>query len=389
MPFFCDMRTAIFIFFCFLTGYATGQNAVSGSVPNAVPNAQFEEYVYCPAGINQSEMEILVDWKQMGSGTPDYYNTCGKDMGVPANIFGVRSAAAGSGYAGLVAYSPSKRDYREYLQARINFPLRAGEWYCLEMKVALADNAQYVCDGMGAVVSELPYRQRGHTNLSLKPQLSNPDGHLLYFQPDWVHLSTSFMAGGGEEYIIIGNFKPDKELDVKARNVEVVRGKPVHHAYYYLDDVILRPATGPDDCSNTVIELAKIAAEDDFSDRDYRTVRLQSVLFDFDRDVINPEAEDILGEVLLVLKRNPYYEIEVAGHSDIIGTENYNVDLSKRRSERVIDFLSSRGIASDRLRINYHGSAQPVTTNETEEGRQQNRRVEFLIVEKQYEEMGK
>lgn len=373
------MRVIILIVFWLVGGISAAQNLV--------PNSGFNDYVYCPVGINQNELEILTDWKQVGTGTPDFYHACGKDMGVPSNLFGVRPAATGEGYAGIVAFSPSKRNFREYLQARLTSPLRSGEWYCIEMSVALADNAQYVCDGMGAFLSELPVRKRGHTYLNFKPQLSNPNGHLLYLNPDWTVLSTTFMATGGEEYIIIGNFKSDDAMEIKARNMEVVRGKPVHHAYYYLDNISVKLAAGPEDCGNTVLQLAEIAAREDFSDRDYRTVRLQSVLFDFDEDVITPEADKALAEVLLVLKRNPYYEIEVAGHADIVGRDEYNLDLSKRRSQQVIDYLGSRGISKNRLRINYHGSAEPVTTNETEEGRQQNRRVEFLIVEKQYEEM--
>lgn len=361
--------------------------AQTASGQNAVPNASFESYVYCPVGINQSRIEILDDWEQVGSGTPDYFHSCGSDMGVPSNIFAVRNAANGEGYAGVVVFSPSKRSYREYLQAKLDYPLRKGEWYCVEMKVALADNAGYICDGIGIALSNLRYRKHGHENMALKPVLANPAGHLLYAQPDWVHLSTSFVAKGGEEYIILGNFVPDGDMQVKARNVEVARGKPVHHAYYFIDDVKLTPAIGPDDCSNTVLALSKAVRDSTFEHKDYRTVRLQSVLFGFDGDEITRESSKVLSEVLLVLKRNPYYEIEVAGHADIIGAEAYNYDLSKRRSERVIEFLSSRGISTNRLRIKYHGSSQPVTTNQTEAGRHQNRRVEFLIVEKQYQEM--
>lgn len=379
MPFFC-MRNLCQILFVLLPLPAIGQNLVS--------NPEFNDYVYCPVSINQGEIEILKEWEQVGSGTPDYYNKCADEMGVPGNVFGIRNAAAGDGYAGLVAFSPSKRNYREYLQARLRSPLRSGEWYCLEMKVALADNAQYICDGMGAVLSEFPYRKRGHGHLPLEAQLSNPSGHLLYFQQEWIHLSASFMAKGGEEYIILGNFVADEDLQVKSRNAEVVRGKPVHHAYYFVDDIRLNLIHGPDDCSNTIAFLQTAVKDSTIEDKDYRTVRLQSVLFDFDGDEITDASAKILSEVLLVLKRNPYYEIEVAGHADIIGSDTYNVELSRRRSERVIAYLSTRGIASRRLRINYHGSAQPVTTNETEEGRQQNRRVEFLIVEKQYEEFG-
>ncbi len=374
------MIRSLTILLVFVTAVSTAQNLV--------PNARFDDYVYCPVGINQSTLEILKDWSQVGSGTPDYFHSCGTDMGVPRNIFGKREAAAGDGYAGLVAFSPSKRNYREYLQIKLTSPLRTGEWYCIEMKVALADNALYTCDGLGMALSQFPYRKQGHTHLPIEPVLENPAGHVLYFYPDWIHLSTSFIAEGQEEYLIIGNFLADEMMQVKTRNVEVTRGKPVHHAYYFIDDVSIRLARGPDDCDNTVVVLKNAVENTELKDMDYRAVRLQSILFEFDTEQITPEAEEVLSQVLLVLKRNPYYEVEVAGHTDIVGREGYNLGLSRRRSEQVIHYLNSRGISSKRLRINYHGSAQPVTTNETAAGRQQNRRVEFLIVEKQYGDFG-
>ncbi len=382
MPFFATISVLIGIFLSALLSPLCGQNLV--------PNPLFDEFVYCPVGINQTELEILHHWKQTTRGTPDYYHTCGNEMGVPNNVFGYREPAAGEGYLGLVAFSPSRRNYREYMHAQLSSPLRKGEWYCVSMKVALAQNATYISDGIGAALTPLPFPRTRNMDIQYPAELNNPPGNLLYYQEDWVTISAPYLATGGEQYITVGNFRADEDLLVKNRLVDVKKGKLVHHAYYFIDDVQVVLVSGPTECDDTVYEMAAAveaeAAADPPEDRNYRTVRLQSVLFDFDEDVITTESREQLNEVVRVLKRNPYYEIEVVGHADIIGTEEYNIGLSRRRSEQVIAFLYDRGIAKNRLRIRYFGSAQPVTTNETEEGRQQNRRVEFLILEKQYEE---
>jgi len=68
-----------------------------------------------------------------------------------------------------------------------------------------------------------------------------------------------------------------------------------------------------------------------------------------------------------------------------MGSAEYNVDLSRKRAEAVVDYLKQKGISADRLSINYHGSSTPVANNDSAEGRALNRRVEFEIRERKYE----
>jgi len=77
--------------------------------------------------------------------------------------------------------------------------------------------------------------------------------------------------------------------------------------------------------------------------------------------------------------------MEISGHTDEIGSTEYNVDLSKRRAERVIQYLADKGINRSRLRIKYFGKSKPAADNTTEEGRHQNRRVEFQILVQSYQ----
>jgi OOP family OmpA-OmpF porin len=101
------------------------------------------------------------------------------------------------------------------------------------------------------------------------------------------------------------------------------------------------------------------------------------VLFDFDKAQLKSGAYPILDEGVTVLENNPGLNIEIQGYTDSTGAEDYNLKLSQKRADSVMDFLVSRGIDPGRLSAKGYGSANPVASNDTAEGRAKNRRVEF------------
>ncbi|MBN2890663.1 MAG: PD40 domain-containing protein [Bacteroidales bacterium] len=109
-------------------------------------------------------------------------------------------------------------------------------------------------------------------------------------------------------------------------------------------------------------------------------VVLKNIFFDFDQATLRNESVSELMRVVLFLDQNPSVKIEISGHTDNKGSYDYNKKLSKERAKSVVDFLVSKGIEASRL--TYRGAAydEPVASNETEEGRQMNRRVEFKII---------
>jgi outer membrane protein OmpA-like peptidoglycan-associated protein len=111
-----------------------------------------------------------------------------------------------------------------------------------------------------------------------------------------------------------------------------------------------------------------------------RKIVLRGVNFDFDKSNIRPDARPILDEAIKVLKSEPQIKITVDGYTDSIGTEAYNLKLSDRRASSVARYLEAGGIAANRLDPIGHGESDPVATNETAEGRAQNRRVELNVV---------
>jgi len=105
----------------------------------------------------------------------------------------------------------------------------------------------------------------------------------------------------------------------------------------------------------------------------------EKVLFGYDRSDLNTSAETNLTKLVNVLQKYPDTNIEVIGHTDSKGTDDYNQGLSQRRASSVASYLRTQGISSSRLATKGMGEADPVAANDTEEGRTQNRRVEFVI----------
>ncbi len=104
---------------------------------------------------------------------------------------------------------------------------------------------------------------------------------------------------------------------------------------------------------------------------------LEGVNFDFDKSTLRQEDIGSLDDDVEALKAWGDVNIEVAGHTDSMGSDEYNMKLSQQRAEAVRNFLISRGVAADRLTAKGYGEAQPVADNATEEGRFKNRRVEL------------
>lgn len=105
--------------------------------------------------------------------------------------------------------------------------------------------------------------------------------------------------------------------------------------------------------------------------------------FDFDKSNVKPEYYDLLKNIKEFVEQNNY-EITIVGHTDSIGSNQYNFGLSRRRAEAVKAKLLEFGLAEDRIvGIEAMGEEQPIATNETKEGRAQNRRVEFKLVQRE------
>ncbi|HUP92283.1 MAG TPA: OmpA family protein [Solimonas sp.] len=111
-----------------------------------------------------------------------------------------------------------------------------------------------------------------------------------------------------------------------------------------------------------------------------RIIELKGVTFEYDKARLRPDAETILDSAVAILKRYPDMNVEVAGHTDDHGSDDYNQKLSERRAAAVADYFRSHGIPAAQLTVKGYGEAEPVVSNDTDEGRERNRRVELRML---------
>jgi outer membrane protein OmpA-like peptidoglycan-associated protein len=110
-----------------------------------------------------------------------------------------------------------------------------------------------------------------------------------------------------------------------------------------------------------------------------REVIRGDVLFDFDKSTLKPQATQLLAGIVQQLKNDPSLGADIVGHTDSVGTEEYNMGLSERRAKAVSNHMVRNGIAATRLNVRWMGEKQPVAPNTTDAGRAQNRRVEITL----------
>jgi OOP family OmpA-OmpF porin len=110
-----------------------------------------------------------------------------------------------------------------------------------------------------------------------------------------------------------------------------------------------------------------------------KKIVLRGVNFDFDKANIRADARPILDQAVTMLKEEGTITIVAEGHTDAVGSDQYNERLSVRRATAVKDYLVRGGISASRIEIRGLGESQPVASNETADGRAQNRRVELRV----------
>ena len=109
---------------------------------------------------------------------------------------------------------------------------------------------------------------------------------------------------------------------------------------------------------------------------------LKNIFFDFDKTTLRPTSTAELDRLTKMLNDIPTLKIEISGHTDNIGSNEYNENLSEGRAKAVVDYLIDKGIDRERLTFAGYGESQPIESNDTEKGRQMNRRTEFEVLSK-------
>jgi len=215
-------------------------NNVLCGAQNIIPNSSFEQYYGCPN--YYSQFDSLKFWFNPSDAfptpiaTPDYYNSCDttNNVGVPNNSMGYQNAHSGLAYSGLLLYVQYQLNYREYIEVPLNFPLVANNCYQLEMYVNLADFSDYTTYELGVYFSDtIVTNLTSNTAFQFIPQINNVAIN-VFDTLNWLAVSGTYIANGGENYIIIGNFKDNSNTPVTTIGIT---NNP--YAYVYIDDVCL------------------------------------------------------------------------------------------------------------------------------------------------------
>lgn len=345
---------------------------------NLVINPSFEERIRCPNNFSAHSKDFnLPGWKSANMGTPDYYNQCSwGDCDVPFNWAGESNAHSGAAYAGVYVWNrpnAKPRSYREYIQGELSEPLEKDKRYRIEFYFKLASYSVYTADRIGLMLTDTSYFQQNDQVINRVPALS-----WIRSEPitsgGWELATGDYRATGGEKFLVIGNFFDNLTTQFSA--METRKGKSpmlAGSAYFYVDDVSITPLDPPTPPQPLVWENGvEVKPEEIYV--------LKNIQFEFDQYVLLPVSFPELDKLVSILEKKPIWKAELAGHTDDVGSEQYNLELSRNRANSVLLYLISKGIAPDRLTAVGYGKQRPLVPSRDDAARTLNRRVEVRFL---------
>ena len=408
------MKNLIFVFlFAFLYLHICLAQKIEH---NLVPNPSFEEYKNCPKSrirtVNSKVLflfqktKLIPYWDIPTQGTSDYFNKCSVYLGVPSNFAGEQSAHSGDGYAGLIALkldvtiSGGKvMNYREYIQSKLLEPLRKNKLYYVRFYACLSTYSEYAINSLGIYFSPDKIKKRWDSNvISAAPQILWTDSSFIDSKEKWTLVQGIFKPDTDMNYITIGNFKDDtkrkKTVSKQVQQKNIIK----FTSYYYIDDVSVELVndsstiftTKKDTSKNISLSdsaiIIKNQMEENLSENKFnnvnigQTIILKNIFFEYDKAILLSQSLQELDRLLSYLKDNPMVQVEIGGHTDSDGNDEYNQKLSEDRVKAATEYLIKKGIEKDRLIYKGYGEINPIADNATKEGRSMNRRVEFKIL---------
>lgn len=233
---------------------------LAGIGQNLVPNPSFEDYNTCPIGPScveysptYSSFNYVKDWvKPVQFTDPDYMNTCAalsSGVQVPEVMFGHQWPRTGNAYAGIIAWQGVYKngnlidDYREYLQCKLLQPMIAGRTYCVSFYVSptIAQKIAYNyvwLDEIGMNFSNTQVSKPAGHNLSLPYSVQNAPGNFLTDSANWIRISTTYLAQGGEQWLTLGCFNNTSSIPLFQQAYPATVDPTLNYrSYMYFDDL--------------------------------------------------------------------------------------------------------------------------------------------------------
>jgi len=355
------------------------------SQENLIPNPSFEEYFHLPEKLGQA-VRCVSKWKiPQKKANTDYFhrNSIKKKAKIPNNAMGNQDARTGDAYAGICIYNK----YQEFLQVKLISALVKDQEYQVTLYISRGDFKMlgYVNE-LGIIFTPKRIMIPENEMMRQKPSIVFHKENGFRDSKDWVELSAIYLANGGEMYLTFGCFFYLDNNKQEKGSTELVYGT-TKYAHYYIDDFSLVAINGPITDSNPK-EIA-VEANDNIdttlnkADNTDRSTGAEFVLneiqFEINKYKLLPSSFSKLDSLVKHLKENSNYSIEIIGHTDNIGSNEKNLELSQKRAQAVALYIIDKGISEARVSFKGLGRSKPIADNTNEPGRQKNRRVEFII----------
>lgn len=333
---------------------------------NLVPNHSFEKHIAGKNPYGSSRGRVAEDWYSPTDGTPDFFIKWSYREGDHDNWPGFKLARTGDCFFGLmtryVFTESNSGNTREYVTAKLKRPLVKNQKYEIIFYTQLAQNSYYATYSPEVYFSKHKPDTVGYNGvLNVTPQITTSQFGMMKNTMRWKKINGFFTAQGGEEYITIGNFHTNH--DTFWETMENVGKYNIYYfAYYFIDDIFVVPINYFD--NDLVPGQANI---------------LKNLMFEKGAAELLSGSIEELTKLINLMREYPQLEIEIVGHSDNVGRETANYKLSYDRARAVAQYLIEEGIDANRITHQGQGSKQPIDDNSTEKGRENNRRVEFIV----------
>ncbi len=342
------------------------------SAQNIVPNSSFEKVTRISNGWISSDQIFearMKGWTVPNLGSPDiFFNKIKGKIWPPRKglVLTSHRARTGQMMVGFKTYGciTATQHCKEYMQVELTERIEKGEEYFIEFWV-------------NPVSTSIKTNNIGLAFSDVEIQDNSPYG-LHYFDPaiieksviknspnDWFRISGTVKADGNYNYAIIGNFYTDDETEIDTT------GAKIDYSFYLIDDVLIRPLKAKKEFDFTTEKLEV-----------GQSITLNNITFSTGKSDLLPASFEELNMLLQLLNKDQKVKIQLNGHTDNVGNETDNLFLSKQRAAAVANYLIKKGIAEERVLSDGFGEERPISSNETEEGKQLNRRVEFLVIGK-------
>jgi OmpA-OmpF porin, OOP family len=361
---------------------------------NLILNPEFNYFYYKPVQVvtdGRSKIDEWIPfWSAPGNYTPDYLSNL-RSINVLSFYYLFDFPLPNKfSYAGLGIYRDSS-SYSEYIQGKLVKPLSKGQKYCLKVSIALSSYSGFSVDKLAFHLSPKPILIDESNESSYIPQVMLST--ISVDNKRFMTLCTYFIAEGGERFVSIGRFCSSDKLDIiRRKNIPQTQFGIEKSAYYLIENVDIHEIQDTLECyckSNIFHNdtLNKVPNQElPYLETDINKLKtgnsiiLKDVNFEFNSFSLKRESEKELNTLLIYLKANPEINLQISGHTDDIGTEEYNLELSINRAKSVYNWLIAKGIVPSRLKYIGFGKSAPLYKETDEKYRALNRRVEVKII---------